>query len=98
MVDIIKGAIGLTKVALGIKAAPDEIIEKRLLICTRCEHMKKSKSKRFKKLLERCGICGCFLYAKITLKDEQCPLDIPKWRKYYEKSESKNTNRKRRNG
>lgn len=87
--DIFKGAIGLTKVALGVRAAPDDVISNRLTKCKQCEFMTKTHSKRFKKLLERCGKCGCFIYAKITLKDEQCPLDPPKWRKYINENKKK---------
>lgn len=28
---------------------------------------------------EKCGICGCFLKAKLVLPEEQCPSNPPRW-------------------
>lgn len=51
-----------------------EISQQRMIICKNCEYyttlLKKS----------RCSICGCFLKAKTSLKDQRCPHpEGPKW-------------------
>ena len=30
---------------------------------------------------EKCGICGCYLAAKLRLEEEQCPDIPPKWKR-----------------
>lgn len=42
----------------------------RLLICNNCEHLKP---------LKICGLCGCFIPAKVQLKSSYCPATPPKW-------------------
>jgi hypothetical protein len=46
-----------------------ELIESRLEICNSCEWFKKS--------LQKCRKCGCFMSLKTTLKQATCP--IGKW-------------------
>lgn len=46
-----------------------ELIESRLEICNSCEW--------FKKNLQKCRKCGCFMSLKTTLKQATCP--IGKW-------------------
>lgn len=76
--DVLHGIYGLAQASLGLRAASNETILQRQKICNMCNKLTESKSKKFKKYLHRCSVCGCFLYAKITLKNEKCPLD--KWK------------------
>lgn len=48
------------------KETPQE--KKRLSICSKCPHLKKSK---------RCGKCGCYVPAKVKAPQASCP--IKKW-------------------
>jgi hypothetical protein len=44
---------------------------KRMAICLMCEH---------KSTLGTCGICGCVLKAKTSVRNQTCPHpDGPKW-------------------
>ena len=53
---------------------PKSESERRLEICRNCELHTMTLNKL------RCKICGCFLGAKTTLKDQSCPHpDGPKW-------------------
>lgn len=71
---IAKGAVGLTKAALGIDpASPDRVVQ-RLNICRRCRHFIQGKGYRGK---ERCKLCGCLLRAKVRINSEKCPEE--KW-------------------
>lgn len=52
----------------------EETKRKRLDICTNCEMHTYFLNKL------RCTVCGCFLQAKTSLKDQVCPHpDGPKW-------------------
>jgi hypothetical protein len=44
-----------------------ELIESRLKICNTCEWFKKS--------LQKCRKCGCFMQLKTTLKQAKCPIE-----------------------
>jgi hypothetical protein len=46
-----------------------ELIESRLKICNECEWFKKS--------LQKCRKCGCFMKLKTTLQEAKCPME--KW-------------------
>jgi hypothetical protein len=63
---VIRGVVGLTKVALSIDKADDAVIESRRAICQACRPDKGV-----------CDKCGCLIAAKTRLKGEQCP--IGKW-------------------
>lgn len=53
-----------------------EIQEKRLELCRNCD----KHTVTLEKL--RCTVCTCFLQAKTSLKDQECPHpDGPKWQK-----------------
>lgn len=49
--------------------ALDEIKQKRLEICKKCEH--------FIKLTHQCSKCGCLMDLKTKLRNASCPID--KW-------------------
>lgn len=46
-----------------------EVLEKRLAICSTCEH--------FIKLTKQCKKCGCFMRLKGALPHSECP--VGKW-------------------
>jgi hypothetical protein len=71
--DILKGSVGLTKVALGIDKADPELSEKRIEICNRCDRLIKSDDPK----KHRCGVCKCWVSKKSKLSKEKCPLN--KW-------------------
>jgi hypothetical protein len=68
----LKGAIGLSKHKMGIGLVDKNIFNERLEICKYCEHIK-----NYNIELERtkCGICGCYIRPKLSLKTEKCPLN-----------------------
>ena len=78
--DIFKGTIGLTKVkiaeATGYDKSDDELINKRINICLKCNYL-------FKQGEDidsfRCRRCKCWITKKVKLKSEYCPLH--KWPK-----------------
>lgn len=49
----------------------EELKNERLEICKGCEH--------FIKLTQSCSKCGCFMSAKTTLPNAECP--VGKWHK-----------------
>ena len=74
------GIVGLTKAALNIGAAADDVIEVRRHLCRLCEHSTKHGTKRAKDGLPkvgRCRKCKCWIGPKTKLESEQCPLG--KW-------------------
>jgi hypothetical protein len=64
-----KGAVGLTKVALGVDRAEDSLISQRRKVCEACEHLKGG----------TCVLCGCWYSQKVKLAGEQCPDEPPRW-------------------
>ena len=79
--DIAHGAVGLSKVALGIEKVSDEVSKKRLEICLSCPNKIKQFSKLVNKDVSKCSICKCFIKAKVLLKNEFCPDNPPRWEK-----------------
>jgi hypothetical protein len=61
----LKGAIRLLQAAVGAGKAPDAVITERRRLCNTCYHRHGP----------RCGICGCFIWAKTKLNDEECPIE-----------------------
>lgn len=53
----------------GLRFADKKTIDGRKNLCYNCEIRNEK--------LNTCTACGCFIPAKIRLKDEQCPLE--KW-------------------
>lgn len=50
---------------------PAEVLERRRAICGSCE--------QFDAPAGRCRLCGCYTATKLTLAQERCPLDAPRW-------------------
>jgi hypothetical protein len=76
--DIIKGAVGLTKAACGIDPAPAEVVQARRDICRECPFATKDQREKFianKGLttFSRCTKCGCVIAAKTKIAGEVCP-------------------------
>ena len=63
LVRMIKGAVAFTKANLGIDAADDDTIDKRLAICQSCQD-----NNRW-----HCEDCGCIISEKVRLKSQECP-------------------------
>lgn len=74
--DIVRGIKGLTKAALQLDKANEDIMNTRLEICKKCEYKTKEESLSGK-ILFRCKKCRCFLKAKVRIKSEKCPIN--KW-------------------
>ena len=77
-----RGAIGVTKSAIGIGLADERTIQQRLDICRHCPHALKNPSPMFAKFLgltnkSKCSVCECFIFHKSRLNKESCPMD--KW-------------------
>ena len=47
----------------------EEKAKERIKICVSCE--------KFKKITKQCGICKCFMPARVRLENPKCPLK--KW-------------------
>lgn len=61
-----KGVKGLVKSSLGIDLASEETIKKRKEVCYKCEYL-------IKQTFLKCGICKCYISAKVRIKSESCP-------------------------
>lgn len=70
--NILHGAAGLAKAALGLGGATEEMIANRMGVCDRCPNQVYTIG-----IIKGCKICGCVLPAKVRNKDEKCPID--KW-------------------
>jgi len=66
----IKGVVGLTKHKMGVGLVNKEEFERRLEKCKTCEYLK-NYNEDLKKT--KCGVCGCFIRPKLSLKSEKCP-------------------------
>jgi len=64
--DLVRGAVGVAKAALGVQAAPDETVRARWAACLACEAHD----------CGRCRECGCFTGAKIRVAGESCPRGL----------------------
>lgn len=60
----------------GLTRVPEEIYDKRLLVCKSCEFW----DGKALKGTGRCRKCGCSTWAKLRLASEKCPID--KWGRY----------------
>ena len=67
---VAKGAVGLTKVALGVDNAPGDVRDERRRICAECLGVELGWK-------TECPVCRCFIKAKTRLKAEAC--DLGKW-------------------
>jgi hypothetical protein len=70
---IAKGAVGLTKVALGIDPAQSRAVAQRDVLCNACPQLRHTLG------LRRCGVCGCILAAKVRLASQKCSDKPPRW-------------------
>ena len=61
--DLVRGAVGVAKAALGVQAAPAAVVRERWGHCLAC----------LKHDCGRCLVCGCFTGAKIRVAGESCP-------------------------
>jgi ribosomal protein S27AE len=52
--------------------ASDEVVAKRLKICSKCEHLMTSIAN-----IKLCGKCGCVIKVKVKVKSTTCPVN--KW-------------------
>ena len=64
--DLVRGAVGVAKAALGVHAAPDETVRARWAACLACDAHD----------CGRCTACGCFTGAKIRVAGESCPRGV----------------------
>ncbi len=46
----------------------EEIGKQRISICMRCD--------QYSKLNKSCRVCGCFMLAKVRIKNKSCPLKL----------------------
>jgi hypothetical protein len=76
--DIIAGAVGLAKAAVGAEPVPPEVLQDRRDKCRECPHASRD-PKRLDRptkgltVLSKCDLCGCFIAAKTKLASEACP-------------------------
>ena len=72
---IVKGAIGLTKVALGIDRATDEVIAARLAECLKCPHRMFGTPQKLTSL-SRCRLCNCLVKQAAKVSSKKCDAGI----------------------
>lgn len=65
--DMVRGAVGVAKAALGVQAASEADTRARWAFCQQCDQHD----------CGRCNACGCFTGAKVRVAGESCPLG--KW-------------------
>jgi hypothetical protein len=87
------GMVGLTQSTFHIHRATEQVICQRLAICEACPQATRPPGKVIRRsqspvanaapasptlyATSRCLACTCFIHAKVTLADEQCP--VGKW-------------------
>ena len=64
--DLVRGAVGVAKAALGVQAASDETVRSRWAACLACDAHD----------CGRCTECGCFTGAKVRVASESCPRGV----------------------
>jgi hypothetical protein len=64
--DLVRGAVGVAKAALGVQPAPSEVVRARWAACLACADHD----------CGRCMACGCFTGAKIRVAGESCPRGV----------------------
>lgn len=66
-----KGGLGINKIWKNIKEGifvEPEVYERRINACYNCELLEKGIKEKF----DRCGACGCFIWAKAWSKKHKC--------------------------
>lgn len=81
---VVRGVLGLGRVALHIDPASGETIVHRRRLCAMCDSATHRKSTGMPRLLllsptSACSICKCNIRAKTSLAGEFCPLG--KWQR-----------------
>ena len=66
------GVAGIARAVTGTGGADAELVQKRVAICTECEHNVLSLG-----LIHRCELCGCLTWAKTRNLEVKCPAN--KW-------------------
>ena len=69
------GALGLVQATLGVGRTTIEVLRAREEACRGCPKLEPG----IVWVARRCGICGCFMAAKLRLAKEVCPDDPPRW-------------------
>jgi len=82
--NIVTGAVGLAKAAVGADAAPPEVVQQRRDLCRECPHASRNPERahlpsKGLTTLSTCALCGCFIAAKTKIASESCPADPPRW-------------------
>jgi hypothetical protein len=72
---VVAGAVGLTKAALHIGRATDEVISSRRAICAACPNAEDFAGG----IVTRCKLCRCILEAKVLNAGQKCPDHPPRW-------------------
>lgn len=49
------------------------LVEDRRAICAKCEHVTNTKFLGFEISASRCGLCGCFIKTKTSIRSSTCP-------------------------
>jgi hypothetical protein len=80
--NVVRGAKGLLKAAVGAGAAPDRVVALRRDECRNCPESTKDPKRannpsKGMTVASRCNKCGCFLLPKTTLASASCPMG--KW-------------------
>jgi hypothetical protein len=60
-------------IAAGRPQRSEERQAEIMQICEACPHIREGKAGQW------CGVCGCWLKAKIAVATESCPLKTPRW-------------------
>lgn len=68
---VVKTAYNHAKKMASKLIASKSLRTKRMELCKACD--------RYESTLVQCLECGCFLNAKVLIKDSSCPLNEPKW-------------------
>jgi len=58
-------------VAGGFVLSGVAVAAERLAVCRACD--------QFRQRTHVCGVCGCFMPAKVYIAGESCPAVVPKW-------------------
>lgn len=50
-----------------------DLVEERRAICAKCDHVTNAKFLGFEISASRCGLCGCFIKTKTSVRSSTCP-------------------------
>jgi len=63
---IVRGAVGIVKVAAGVDRTRDGDLRTRLALCALCTSRRGTK----------CGLCRCYVEVKARVASEDCPAGL----------------------